>query len=129
MEYVSIPWENHSRRGREEPDVWTVNLALWFVHILAGNNFEASWSYVGLADEVLILSRPAEGCDGSTLASLTSAENPEDEQGQESDASDSTEDSDTTNVRTPSKPKRKRESDEEDEEERIHDSFSKRQNI
>ncbi|KAM0311384.1 hypothetical protein ACHAPQ_012394, partial [Fusarium lateritium] len=105
MEYVSIPWANHSTGGREEPDVWTVNLALWFVHILAGNDFEASWSYVDLADKVLILSQPAEHCDGSTLVSLTSAEDPEDKQGQESDESDSTEDSDATNVYTPSKPK------------------------
>ncbi|SPJ79466.1 uncharacterized protein FTOL_07857 [Fusarium torulosum] len=129
MEYISVPWDNHSKRGRTGLDVWTVNLALWFVHILAGNNFEASWSYVDLADETLILSQPVEGCNESPLASLTPVEDLEEEQGRKLDESDSAEDSDATNFNTPSKPKRKRENNDEDEEEGFHLSFSKRQNI
>lgn len=129
MEYISIPWDNHSDRGGDGLDVWTVNLALWFVHILAGNNFEASWSYVDLADETLILSQPVEDSNESPLASLTPAEDLEDEQGRKLDESDSAEDSDATHFNTPSKPKRKRESDDEDTEEGFHLSFSKRQNI
>ncbi|RFN47866.1 hypothetical protein FIE12Z_7883 [Fusarium flagelliforme] len=129
MEYISIPWDNHSEMDRNSVDVWTVNLALWFVHILAGNNFEASWSYINLADEALVLSQAVQSCTESPSASSISVEDPEDERGQRIDEVDSAEDSDTTNPNTPSELKRKRESDDEDEEEGFNLSFSKRQNI
>lgn len=45
MEYVSIPWENHNNDDPDNYADWTVNLALWFVHILAGNAHEVNWSY------------------------------------------------------------------------------------
>ena len=54
MEYVSIPWENHWEGGEESQETWTINLALWFVHILAGNNYEARWAYGRLEDEKLV---------------------------------------------------------------------------
>ena len=54
MEYVSIPWGNH-RNGvsPEESKHWTVNLALWFIHILAGNNHQVNWDYGKLSTETL----------------------------------------------------------------------------
>ena len=54
MEYVSIPWENHRRGKHEDYDALTVNLALWFVHILAGNAHEIDWNYPDLLEEKLI---------------------------------------------------------------------------
>jgi hypothetical protein len=53
MEYVSIPWENHKRRDSDHYNSLTVNLALWFVHILAGNAHEVGWSYPDLWEEQL----------------------------------------------------------------------------
>lgn len=42
LEYVSIPWENHHHRREDGQgqEKWTINLALWFVHILAGYNHQ-----------------------------------------------------------------------------------------
>lgn len=51
MEYTSIPWTNQARAGEKHPSEWTVNLALWFMHILAGNNFRVGWDY-GREDEL-----------------------------------------------------------------------------
>lgn len=52
MEYVSIPWSRGSDRDQVERE-WTVNLALWFLHILAGYNYEVDWSYKPLEEEEL----------------------------------------------------------------------------
>jgi hypothetical protein len=49
MEYVSIPWKEDT--SIENP--LTFNLALWFVHILAGNHHEVGWEYSPLASETL----------------------------------------------------------------------------
>lgn len=54
MEYISIPWTNY----RENEDVhnvedWTVNLALFFMLVLAGNKHECDWKYGELKDEEL----------------------------------------------------------------------------
>ena len=52
MEYVAVPWSNH-RSG--DPDTYenlTVNLAIWFIHILAGNHHEVSWDYDALTSEI-----------------------------------------------------------------------------
>ncbi len=51
MEYTSIPWANQAQTTNELPSEWTVNLALWFMHILAGNNFRVGWGY-GREDEL-----------------------------------------------------------------------------
>ena len=53
MEYVSIPWENHRKNDSDNHGALTVNLALWFVHILAGNAHELAWSYDDLWKEKL----------------------------------------------------------------------------
>ncbi|KAK3291895.1 uncharacterized protein B0H64DRAFT_408351 [Chaetomium fimeti] len=53
MEYVSIPWENHRQGSSNEYRALTVNLALWFVHILAGNAHEVDWNYPNLWEEHL----------------------------------------------------------------------------
>lgn len=44
MEYVAIPWQNHSEDG-SEPRQLTVNLGLFVVHVLAGNSHLLRWSY------------------------------------------------------------------------------------
>jgi hypothetical protein len=49
MEYVSIPWKEDT--NIENP--LTFNLALWFVHILAGNHHEVGWDYSPLVSETL----------------------------------------------------------------------------
>lgn len=52
MEYVSIPWQNHNVDESESKKL-TVNLALFVVHILAGNSHRLDWTYPGLAEEEL----------------------------------------------------------------------------
>jgi hypothetical protein len=54
MEYVSIPWERHRNGDAENYKHLTVNLALWFIHILAGNHHEVDWEYPPLEKEELI---------------------------------------------------------------------------
>jgi hypothetical protein len=49
MEYVSVPWKEDT--NIENP--LTFNLALWFVHILAGNHHEVGWDYSPLVSETL----------------------------------------------------------------------------
>ncbi|KAH8665242.1 hypothetical protein BGZ60DRAFT_432478 [Tricladium varicosporioides] len=51
MEYVSVPWDNHSSGDLDKYKNLTVNLALWFIHILAGNRHEISWDYGALTSE------------------------------------------------------------------------------
>ncbi|KAF4981718.1 hypothetical protein FZEAL_2520 [Fusarium zealandicum] len=53
MEYISIPWTNHRQGDMDSHGTWTINLALWFMHILVGNNYEACWQYDCLKDETL----------------------------------------------------------------------------
>ncbi|KAI6767670.1 hypothetical protein HG530_005679 [Fusarium avenaceum] len=132
MEYVAIPWDNHSSGSKEHISAWTVNLALWFVHILAGNNFEVSWSYVDLTAETLVLSQPDVDIEQSPSASkkVQDIQVARDKQDEEDERSETSEESDTTNIRTPLISKRKRNTDDEEEEEDgFHLSFSKRQNI
>lgn len=52
MEYVAIPWQNHSEDDRESKQL-TVNLGLFVAHILAGNSHCLAWSYPKLAEEEL----------------------------------------------------------------------------
>lgn len=51
VEFVSIPWENKVYQTLGNPKPWTVNLALWFVHILAGNHHKVKWDYPKLPDD------------------------------------------------------------------------------
>ncbi|KAK2591287.1 hypothetical protein QQS21_011039 [Conoideocrella luteorostrata] len=53
LEYASVPWDNHCHGKLEEHDSWTINLALWFIHVLAGNNYEVDWEYDLLQNEDL----------------------------------------------------------------------------
>ncbi|KAI1327695.1 hypothetical protein F5Y16DRAFT_410192 [Xylariaceae sp. FL0255] len=55
LEYVSIPWEAHRSKDEslEQFKTMTMNLAIWFQHILAGNNHEFAWEYKRLVDEKL----------------------------------------------------------------------------
>ncbi|TGJ84716.1 hypothetical protein E0Z10_g4064 [Xylaria hypoxylon] len=50
MEFVSVPWENGCDSNHHEYRRLTVNLALWFAHILAGNDHRLDWDW-GLCEE------------------------------------------------------------------------------
>lgn len=54
VECASIPWERHRKDNDEEwlrdPQL-TVNLALWFVHVLAGNDYKLDKDYRPLNQE------------------------------------------------------------------------------
>jgi hypothetical protein len=54
MEFVSIPWDNGCDDRHHDYQEWTVNLALWFTHILAGNNHQLDWEYLALWEEQLV---------------------------------------------------------------------------
>ncbi|KAI1418994.1 hypothetical protein F5Y12DRAFT_721314 [Xylaria sp. FL1777] len=54
MEFVSIPWGNGCDNHHHEYKKLTVNLALWFTHILAGNHYKLDWKYQKLRDEELV---------------------------------------------------------------------------
>ncbi|KAF4339926.1 hypothetical protein FBEOM_6150 [Fusarium beomiforme] len=129
MEYVSIPWKNHSRGQTRLLNVWTVNLALWFVHILAGNNFEVEWNYVGLTAETLTASQSADSQNQSKLDSPTDEQFDENEQLEVEDdnRSATSEESEVAELLNSSTAKRKRDSDDDSDVEGIHLSFSKRQ--
>lgn len=53
MEWVSVPWTNYRDGELDTYRSLTVNLALWFVHILAGNKYEVDWRYGNLEEELL----------------------------------------------------------------------------
>ncbi|KAH7304323.1 hypothetical protein B0I35DRAFT_363556 [Stachybotrys elegans] len=129
MEFVSIPWSNYYIGPQETLNDWTVNLALWFVHVLAGDEFEASWTYSPLASYR----------DGATAAikvnsdTMNSEEpdtvNIEQRQGDKAPESDSTlsDNSDAAMLnRKSNKRKREVEGSEEEEEDLAHFSFHKR---
>ncbi|KAF4957055.1 hypothetical protein FGADI_3470 [Fusarium gaditjirri] len=127
MEYVSIPWKNYSQGQRRSLDVWTVNLALWFMHILAGNKFEVEWRYVDLTAETLLDSQPVDADDQpkATPSSTAHSQNDGQDVGGEDDNGSVT--SEETEILYSSTTKRKRDSDDDSDFEGIHLSFSKRQ--
>ncbi|KAL2675058.1 hypothetical protein Neosp_011238 [[Neocosmospora] mangrovei] len=51
LEYVSIPWTNHHQDDADSYKDLTVNLAMWFVHVLAGNQYWVDWKYCPLTKE------------------------------------------------------------------------------
>jgi hypothetical protein len=51
LEYVSIPWDNHCQGDLEVYNKWTVNLALWFLHVVGGNSSDVQWRYQPLKEE------------------------------------------------------------------------------
>lgn len=61
MEYVSIPWASHRSGHSDEYETLTANLALWFIHVLAGNRHEVDWKYGPLKDEKVKNCAPARG--------------------------------------------------------------------
>ncbi|KAF5723639.1 Aquaporin PIP-type [Fusarium mundagurra] len=128
MEYVSIPWKNYSQGQRRTLDVWTVNLALWFMHVLAGNNFEVEWSYVDLTAETLVASQLVDAGDQPKASGLERSSDDGQHGGVEDDnGSVTSEESEVTGILNSSTTKRKRDSDDDSDFEGIHLSFSKRQ--
>ncbi|CAH0020882.1 unnamed protein product [Clonostachys rhizophaga] len=59
LEYASIPWEAHFEKMPEACDTWTINLALWFIHVLAGNEAGVNWTYPRLEIETQFVSQEA----------------------------------------------------------------------
>jgi hypothetical protein len=132
MEYVSIPWSAHSGEAGETDEKWTVNLVLWFLHILAGNDHEVDWDYGPLSSQKLC-GQPTERTedlntepsndtvhlDDLSGESSASEEDPgkQDEEGREEGV-----------IQAERKRKRKEETEEEEEEDDDppHHSFAKR---
>ncbi|KAI0485998.1 hypothetical protein F4859DRAFT_527892 [Xylaria cf. heliscus] len=73
LEYKSIPWGIHRKDGQslEKFRVMTMNLALWFLHILAGNNHELAWEYGPLAEEALRVNNPKLDNAASQVSQVT----------------------------------------------------------
>lgn len=67
MEYISVPWTNHCTGDARTYETWTVNLALWFFHVLAGNHFEAAWRPGDLKDEIRAVFPHSEGSHDAGL--------------------------------------------------------------
>jgi hypothetical protein len=57
MEYVSIPWDDTQKGKDNDPKRLTMNLSLWFIHILAGNEHEVALEYGELRNEMLVQHR------------------------------------------------------------------------
>lgn len=55
MEWISIPWSNHGDGQLDAHGSWTINLVLWFMHILVGKNYKVDWHYRELKFEELAL--------------------------------------------------------------------------
>lgn len=55
MEYVSIPWKHGTDENNDQYKKLTVNLALWVLHILAGNHHQILGDYPDLHAEKLVL--------------------------------------------------------------------------
>lgn len=127
MEYVSIPWGNYSQGQRRSLDVWTVNLALWFMHILAGNNFEVEWSYADLTAETLVAAQPVDADDQPKAISSSTAHSDNDGQHVGGEDENGSVTSEETEILYSSTTKRKRDSDDDSDFEGIHLSFNKRQ--
>lgn len=64
MEYVSVPWSRHCQRDVVSPARWTVNLALWFMHVLAGDHSEAGRNYGALKEVGLAVSPSSNAVHG-----------------------------------------------------------------
>ncbi|KAL7629019.1 hypothetical protein AAE478_000537 [Parahypoxylon ruwenzoriense] len=75
MEYKSIPWSAHG--DGKDPTYHkelTVNLTLWILHVLAGNNHKVGWDYLPLHKETL-RKRDIPGPALSVASSFTEATN------------------------------------------------------
>lgn len=78
MQFVHIPWtsywgdvsEAHLNLHRRD---WTINLAFWYLHILAGNDYRLAWTYTKLEEEALAAGVPALSPTATTSASQVPA--------------------------------------------------------
>ncbi|RFU28935.1 hypothetical protein B7463_g7381, partial [Scytalidium lignicola] len=128
MEYISIPWANRLEGDVRSHQTWTVNLALWYLHILAGNNYEADWRYNHLKDEKLTvpptISQRQSGPIPVVAGESKDRGKDEERETEESESSDSEDSESTVLLEISPTLKRKRELDME---EGYHLSFTKRQ--
>lgn len=68
LEYVLVPWDNAANNDIPATQDWTINLAFWYLHILAGNNYKIDWIYPLLVAETLSAETPlAENLPADTL--------------------------------------------------------------
>ncbi|KAH7321025.1 hypothetical protein B0I35DRAFT_204973 [Stachybotrys elegans] len=121
LEYVSIPWANHHTGSAQDLEEWTINLALWVLHILAGDSYEVDWKYKPFyKDKPTQAPGPAARESPNTNRDETESESSD----AESESSESQETRETEII-TPS-PHKKRKNAFEDEEDQPCMSFSKR---
>ncbi|KAJ2998143.1 hypothetical protein NUW58_g422 [Xylaria curta] len=85
MEYVAVPWSNCRTKGKYEN--LTINLTLWVLCILAGQDYRPDWNYKTLLEEPLVISEQRGRGGGRTQSTL-------DRQESEPVSSDASEDSD-----------------------------------
>lgn len=52
MEYKVIPWDRHMPTSQENPEMMTVNLALWWLYMMAAENSAIEEDYIPLAHAV-----------------------------------------------------------------------------
>lgn len=59
IEFVSFPWANgHTKDGEEpgDPDGWSINTALWWIHLQAASNSSIEWRTLPTETDALPLS-------------------------------------------------------------------------
>jgi myo-inositol-1-phosphate synthase len=121
MEYISIPWGNHRPDRSKNYNEWTVSLALWFVHVLAGDEHEVEWAYTSSKLDGKVSST-------NTHVEATAQADEETKETEDDDTNESitTDDSEKTQeFENSSSQKRKRDPDDEDND-AIHGSFARR---
>lgn len=52
MEYKAIPWHSHVRAAQRRPEVMTVNVGLWWLHMMAAESSKIEEEYTALRDAV-----------------------------------------------------------------------------
>lgn len=50
LEYKAVPWKNHTDDNRKDQDALTVNLALWWLHMMAAESSSIEDLYLPLCD-------------------------------------------------------------------------------
>ncbi|KAI9150360.1 hypothetical protein HJFPF1_10126 [Paramyrothecium foliicola] len=59
MEWASIPWSNHCESDFDNYRSWTVNLGMWFLHVLVGSDYRVDWRYDAIDGHPSNASNPA----------------------------------------------------------------------
>jgi hypothetical protein len=70
LEYRSIPWENNNTRAHEGDKNLTVNLALWWLYMMAAKDSSIRWLYGPLEEENLRI-EPEEAYQSSSFSAVS----------------------------------------------------------